>query len=360
MREAEAPARSGRDPISDVQYRAWQQRLLPPVEVLAGGIWSLPIPFTGHPGRYTLCYVLEARGGPVLIDPGWPGDISWEALVDGLATVGVAPADVRGVLVTHAHMDHHGLAWKIRKLGGAWVGMHAADATLLRTLAGRHGHGGQGSSFPDVTGTPPAEQAELMSYPPGQPLITDELPDRIVADGERGLVPGRDLVARWTPGHTPGHLCFVDQQANRVFTGDHLLPHITAHVGAFSLNDTDRLGEYLDSLAGMDYVDDSTEILPAHEYRFAGGRARIDVLQRHHRNRLDEIANAVSALGTATVWEVSSVLTWSRGWAATTGQPRRLALAETLAHLRRLEAERRVQRYGTNPPVWRPTKEQNA
>ena len=39
-------------------------------------------------------------------------------------------ADVRGVLVTHMHFDHVGLAGLVRQASGAWIAMHPADQAV--------------------------------------------------------------------------------------------------------------------------------------------------------------------------------------------------------------------------------------
>ena len=50
-----------------------------------------------------------------------------------LAVAGYAIGDVQGVLVTHIHPDHYGLAGRIRETSGAWIALHPADAARLRS-----------------------------------------------------------------------------------------------------------------------------------------------------------------------------------------------------------------------------------
>jgi hypothetical protein len=52
------------------QQQAWRDRVLPPVEKVRPGVWSVPTPFPDSPLRYVLAYLLESRRGPVLIDTG--------------------------------------------------------------------------------------------------------------------------------------------------------------------------------------------------------------------------------------------------------------------------------------------------
>src|SRR5580704_13092287 len=121
----------GQDVTGTRQLEAWQQRVMPPVEQLAGDLWSIPVPIPNNPLRYVSSYAFGTGAGLVLMDPGWNADASWQALVAGLATIGASPEDVRGVLVTHMHFDHLGLAGRVRAASGAWVAMHPADRAVL-------------------------------------------------------------------------------------------------------------------------------------------------------------------------------------------------------------------------------------
>src|SRR5580700_10843201 len=114
------------------QKAAWDEKVLPPVEQVRPGLWSIPVPIPNNPLRYVLVYAFELGGGGVaLVDAGWNTDEAWTALQDGLAVAGGSMTDVRAVMVTHIHPDHYGLAGRVRESSGAWVGLHPADATLL-------------------------------------------------------------------------------------------------------------------------------------------------------------------------------------------------------------------------------------
>src|SRR5437879_12411730 len=104
---------------------------LPPVERVRSGLWSVPVPIPNNPLRYVLGYASETDAGPCLVDAGWNTDDAFEVLCQGLTTAGFDIADVQGVLVTHIHPDHYGLAGRIRETSGAWVALHPADAELI-------------------------------------------------------------------------------------------------------------------------------------------------------------------------------------------------------------------------------------
>jgi glyoxylase-like metal-dependent hydrolase (beta-lactamase superfamily II) len=120
-------------PDGELQRQAWRDRLLPPVEQVRPGLWSIPVPWPDSGLRYTLAYLLQTRAGLALIDTGWPTEAAWTALRDGVRKAGHDLAEVGYVLVTHAHPDHLGMAQRVREASGARVGMHPAEAATLRS-----------------------------------------------------------------------------------------------------------------------------------------------------------------------------------------------------------------------------------
>jgi glyoxylase-like metal-dependent hydrolase (beta-lactamase superfamily II) len=337
----------------EAQHWAWQQRVLPPVEQVRPGVWSIPVPIPHNPLRYTLSYAFLDDPGVLLVDPGWDSAESRDALSAGLRLAGATVADVTGVLVTHVHFDHHGLSGWVRSTSGAWVGMHPTEA---RSLPGR--------TWGDVTPAEdrawllrhgvPFDQAATMAVDPARmgDILGMAEPDRTFEDGDLLPLARHELRAIWTPGHTPGHLCLHDAAAGLLLTGDHLLPRISPNIGVHEDDEGDPLSDYLASLEQTAKYT-AEEALPAHEYRFRGIDARAADLIAHHDARGHEILTVLGARGPSTGWTIASALTWSRGWDALRGMLRRMALGETLAHLRYLAATGAVRPDGGNPVLWR-------
>jgi glyoxylase-like metal-dependent hydrolase (beta-lactamase superfamily II) len=132
------------------------------------------------------------------------------------------------------------------------------------------------------------------------------------------------------------------------------LPRITSHVGTYDGDGPDVLGQYLQSLGTVvDWVGElDPEVLPAHEYRFRGVGPRVSALGHHHEQRAAEIRTRLLEVGGGTVWEVAAGIPWSRTWEQTLGVRRRMALAETLAHLRELAVHQLVATDDSVPRIW--------
>src|SRR5262249_22930561 len=85
-----------------------------------------------------------------------------------------------------------------------------------------------------------------------------EAPDEWMSGGERFPIGDRTLEAIPTPGHTRGHVVFVEREAGLLFAGDHVLPHITPSIG-FEVNPPVlALRDYLQSLRMVRAMPDMT------------------------------------------------------------------------------------------------------
>ncbi|HYT37924.1 MAG TPA: MBL fold metallo-hydrolase [Acidimicrobiia bacterium] len=309
---------------------------LPPVEQVRPGVWSIPVPIPNNPLRYVLVYAFETDGGIYLVDAGWNTDDAFETLSAGLRVAGASIADVRGVMVTHIHPDHYGLAGRVRETSGAWVGLHPADAALIPD---RYDHPDELLARVAATlkrwGAPP-DEVEGLTYAsmPVLAFVSLNKPDVLLEDGDKPDVPGWDIQAIWTPGHSPGHLAFWEPRNRLMLTGDHVLPRITPNISLHPQAGDDPLGNFLHSLEKLAPYD-AHEVLPAHEHRFVGLPGRLSELQ-DHESRFVEVVEAVRA-GRDTAWMVAGCMKWSRSWDRIDGWMRRAAVAEAMAHIRALE-----------------------
>jgi len=336
------------------QHQAWQERALPPVEQLRTDLWSIPVPIPDSPLRYVSVYALAVPGGLGLIDAGWNSEVSWSALTSGLSDVGAAVSDVRGVLVTHRHPDHLGLAGRVRAESGAWVAMHPADVRQVAAANLRGGVAATRAETDFLVGLGADRQdaeADVGSPEEMEQFLDMAVADRLLEHGDLVDFSGWRLRAVHTPGHTPGHLCLHEERTGLFFSGDHVLPRISPNISTGAAGEADPLRSYVQSLHAVRDLA-PTEVLPAHEWRFTGLAERVDQLLAHHEERLSELLGAVRAHPGRTPWDLAAHLSWSRPWSSYERRMRIFAVTETDSHLRLLASRGLVRTDGGAVPTW--------
>lgn len=286
------------------------------------------------------------------MDAGWNTDDAYRTLVAGLGEAGFEIGDVQGVLVTHIHPDHYGLAGRVREASGAWVGLHPADARLIE---GRYDEPDDLLEMIGAMlrrdGAPPEEIVALQNASmPVRSWVWAVTPDILVEDGDRPDIPGWDLTALWTPGHSPGHICLYESTNRLMLSGDHVLPRITPNISFHPQAGPDPLGDFLASLDKVATYE-TVEVLPAHEHRFEDLSGRVVQLRNHHQARFDEVIEAIRD-GCLTTWEIAGRMTWSRPWEQIQGWMRRAAAGETLAHLNYLRLRGVLAEEVGEPSTW--------
>jgi len=320
--------RAGEEPLAADRAALRWRRPLPPVEQVRPGLWSVPIPLPLGMPSYTLVYVIESLDGPYLIDAGWDWDEALTALKDGLALMGTSVHEVRGVLVTHAHPDHYGLAARIRAASGAWVSLHPLDDEVLARA--EHGFADHLADVLAGAGVP-ADVTESLLTSEYLAARTLPRPDVLLEDGDRPDIPGWDLHTLWTPGHSPGHLTFWEPAHRLLLSGDHVLPVTPVGTPVPDETNPDPLGDQLRSLARLRDLD-ASEVLPAHEHRFTALDHRLAELDAHHRGRIAEVVEGLRA-GASTAWELAAFVTWHRPLRNLRGIALQNAVTDTLACL---------------------------
>ncbi|MFJ8750365.1 MBL fold metallo-hydrolase [Streptomyces sp. NPDC102441] len=129
------------------------------------------------------------------------------AIEDGVRGLGLDPAGIRRIVLTHGHRDHYGAAQELADAYGAEILAHRLDA-------------------PAVRGEQPVPEPVLFDWE--RPLYADGLTlpeapptrvDRELTDGEELPFGGGARVVH-TPGHTPGSIGIHLPRHRVLFTGD--------------------------------------------------------------------------------------------------------------------------------------------
>lgn len=153
------------------------------------------VPVTAFQQNCAILHDPESRRGAV-IDPG--GDVP---LI--LAAIEKLDVTIESILLTHGHLDHAGGASALARalmavLPGQNVpilGPEARDRFLLEGIAR------QAAAF-------------------GLADMENVTPDRFLAEGDEVDIAGVPFAVRHCPGHTPGHIVFVDHANRFAVLGD--------------------------------------------------------------------------------------------------------------------------------------------
>jgi glyoxylase-like metal-dependent hydrolase (beta-lactamase superfamily II) len=156
----------------------------------------------------TSAYLVHASE-PALVETG--PTTSLQAVLEGLRSIGLGPADLRHIAVTHIHLDHAGGAGALAPhFPDATVWVHERGAPHLtdpRRLV---------ASATRIYG----EEAMARMFGPVRPVPAERV--RSLVGGDRIALGDRWLDVMYAPGHASHQVCFVDSDTGVLFTGDAL------------------------------------------------------------------------------------------------------------------------------------------
>jgi len=299
---------------------------------------EIPTPF--DVGRVN-CYVFAGEE-LTLLDPGPDTEAAYEELSAGLKARGFAIGDVDRIVITHPHMDHFGIAGRIVEESGARSVAHRDATDRLVDPIGRFDlEQAFFRPFLRRMGVPERTAETAVKLPEAYSDYQTPLGvDRELTDGD-SVDASVELKAIHTPGHAPGSVCFVSATHDTVFTGDHVLGHIspnpllTLEPGTEDER-TRSLPTYLDSLDRIRGVADTG--YPGHGDVISGLDERIEEIVEHHHSRKERIEDILTEQGGATAYDVMEEM--FPDLPATEIFP---GMSEVIGHLDLLEDENRVE-----------------
>ncbi len=251
----------------------------------------LPIPYAVGPVNAYLFLDPE----PTLVDCGLKTDACWDALTAGLASYGLAVGDLQRVIITHAHVDHMGLAGKITEASGAqiwvaenmvewavnfptkWEGRMRFMARILQQLS-----------------LPSEQQAAILASMATTPTLWDSVPaSRVTAFPNEGVIEigGAAWQIIYTPGHSNTQSCFYQPETRQFLAADMLLSVTPTPVIEEPLDGSDErvpgLPQFLDSLALVEELEIDW-VYPGHGDPFTDHRALIERQSTRIAQRTEE------------------------------------------------------------------------
>jgi glyoxylase-like metal-dependent hydrolase (beta-lactamase superfamily II) len=278
----------------------------------------IPTPFkVGDVNVYVL--------GQTLIDTGPATPDAFNVL-----TRNVDLKSVRKILVTHGHVDHHGLAARIKRISGARVYVCRDDLCAVTDYRNRLTKNLECyKEFMKKSGVSKKYLLLFSSYywylrKYGKNCEAESFGEKFETEmGSIEVIP--------TPGHTPGSCCLL--LGKTLYSGDTLLPGISTNPSINAIFD-ERCGleQYQDSLKRIATLSPK-ETLPGHGGKIEDHRKRIKEIFSEHEGRKEKIIDSLSRKS-QTLKDVSKKVFGEVPPTEIT-----LALAECYDHLRILEKE---------------------
>ncbi len=310
---------------------------------ITDNIFRIYVDMPYSPLRNLNAYVVKGAGRNLLIDTGDRSEESLASLREGLAELDV-DMQKTDILLTHLHTDHTGLISAVAA-PETKVFMSRTDIEHVQKIC-------SGATFEAICARLlyrgfGREEAEADARHEVEAYFTDVF-DKFLPfeDSEVFEYGGHRLRAVGTPGHTPGHMCFYDEEQRILFSGDHVLFDITPNISSWE-GVPDSLGNYINSLVKIRGYDAGI-LLPAH--RQSGGSLcdRVDEIIEHHSARVQETEEVLRSCPGATAYEIAGRMQWNIRydglWENFPPQQKPFAVNEVLAHLDYLIARGRAVR----------------
>ncbi len=294
----------------------------------------LPLPFALD---HVNCYLIRGDRGWTLLDTGLHTPEGWQSWLAAFAELGIRPADIEQIVLTHVHPDHYGMAGTLQAWTGNAVPVRMSTATaeaaaviwrspaedwLDETSAYLRCNGLEASFLESVLQSMRGMRAAVRPYPENVETF---------APGDEVGLGNRRMQAIQAQGHADDQTVFYDPADRLIFCGDQVLQRITPNVGSWPTTPAGPLGRFLTDLSHLSGLDVGLA-LPGHRQEITDFAGRIDELLAHHEKRLVTIREAIPDAGATTLEITRRVFPVDRF----NTHEVRFAVAETLAHLEHL------------------------
>ena len=280
-------------------------------------------------------FLMDTPTGWLIIDAGLKSDHSidhWNALIDGP----MKSKKVSGLLITHYHPDHIGMAgWIQEKFD---IPCYITEKELFTAKTFRSMPDDEYAKiFRNVFIRAGMSEEDLIAMGPATRLYKNrvhELPEfEVIKEGHEILSNDGKWTVRTDSGHSPEHVSLLDTKRNLYLSGDFLLPRISPNISDNFFDPLDdRLGEYIKYLNEIKSIGSETSVFPGHDWPFKNGAQRAQDLIDHHNNRLNILINALKDKSITIMDSISLIFDRKIG-----NEQMHFAIGEARAHLIHLD-----------------------
>lgn len=275
---------------------------------VCSNIYRIRIPLEGSSLQNINSYLIKGDDRNLLIDTGYRNKTCTETIRASMAEVGADLADT-DILLTHFHNDHSGAATDLIRPGRS-IYVPEQEYQFFGIARGPNVYKESRRDRYILEGISSEEFDKMMYFT----LPGAEGPDFFshqfvpIKDSQKITAGDYTLTAVHTPGHTPGHMCYWEENHKLMFTGDHILFDITPNIIPWP-GIPNILGLYLYSLQKLQNYP-AVLSLPGH--REPGSlAARLDEQIRHHQTRLEECRSLIAMHPGQTARELTKMLSWN-------------------------------------------------
>ena len=320
----------------------------------AKNIHAIAIPFPEPPDLITANVYAVGKGPITLIDTGPKIPGSLQFLREKVRLAGFDLSDIERIIITHGHVDHFGLAVSIRKAAGHPVEcfIHVEDRWQVSS---ENFQGDMWSKeldhFMAMVDMPEKESERIKKHFSSLKDLCDPLDEvSTMEDGDEFVGDGFHLRVIRTPGHSPGACCLYESRQKILFSGDHIIKHITPNPLIEMKRDRLRDPHYqslkaylksLDKLAGLEV----RFVFPGHGEYIEDLPGIVSTYRVHHRQRMDLVWNALKKKSRPIYHLINDVFPF------VPEDDIFLAISEILVHLEILINEGRADLTDPGPPA---------
>ncbi len=265
-------------------------------------IHAIAIPMPEPPDLITANVYAVGKGPITLIDTGPKTPGSLEFIKKRLQIAGFDFKDIERIIITHGHIDHFGLAASIRKAAGHPVEcfIHAEDRWQLSSEDFQeHMLSKEAERFMATVGLPQKEIEKIKERFHSFRALCDPLDEvSLMEDGDGFIGNGYHLSVIHTPGHSPGACCLYESLQKILFSGDHIIKHISPNPLIAIARDNLRDPHYQSLKAYMNSLDKLRNfnvrfVFPGHGEYIQDLPGIISTYRIHHRERMDLVWKAI-------------------------------------------------------------------
>ena len=259
---------------------------------------TIPLPYWNDNVH---CYLATREGKWIIVDTGLKWEVTRKTWEEVFAKHGIDPTkDIESIVLTHQHGDHFGFSGMLQEWTGAPVHLNEIDRELSL-------YGWTPETFQAYylsAGLPQESVLQLQENAaafvrPTSPYPTDLQP---LNAGDRFQLGELAFEAIHLPGHTPGHICFYNEQKKLLISGDHLTRETMPYISYHGYGDSNPLQTYLATLSKMQAMEIAA-VLPGHGPIFYDAQERIAEVIDYYQSRLDAVREL--AAGGRTAYEIS-------------------------------------------------------